>query len=40
MSAYRELLGNECIRINYSQAPDSVARGIEILAEEVRRAYA
>jgi len=31
---------NECIRINYSQAPDSVARGIEILAEEVRRAYA
>jgi valine--pyruvate aminotransferase len=31
---------NECIRINYSQAPDSVARGIDILADEVRRAYA
>ena len=30
---------NECIRINYSQAPESVARGIEILADEVRRAY-
>lgn len=30
---------HECLRINYSQAPDSVARGIEILAEEVRRAY-
>jgi valine--pyruvate aminotransferase len=30
---------NECIRINYSQSPESVARGIEILADEVRRAY-
>jgi valine--pyruvate aminotransferase len=30
---------DECIRINYSQAPESVARGIEILADEVRRAY-
>jgi valine--pyruvate aminotransferase len=30
---------HECLRINYSQAPESVARGIEILAEEVRRAY-
>jgi valine--pyruvate aminotransferase len=30
---------NECLRINYSQAPESVARGIAILAEEVRRAY-
>ncbi len=30
----------ECLRINYSQAPESVARGIEILADEVGRAYA
>ena len=30
---------NECLRINYSQAPDSVAAGIEILADELRRAY-
>jgi valine--pyruvate aminotransferase len=30
---------NECLRINYSQTPESVARGIAILAEEVRRAY-
>ena len=30
---------HECLRLNYSQAPDIVARGIEILAEEVRRAY-
>jgi valine--pyruvate aminotransferase len=30
---------NECLRINYSQAPEAVAAGIEILAEEVRRAY-
>jgi valine--pyruvate aminotransferase len=29
----------ECLRINYSQAPESVARGIEILADEVGRAY-
>jgi valine--pyruvate aminotransferase len=30
---------NECLRINYSQAPESVERGIAIIAEEVRRAY-
>ena len=30
---------HECLRINYSQTPESVARGIEILAEEVRTAY-
>ena len=30
---------HECLRINYSQTPESVARGIEILAEELRRAY-
>jgi valine--pyruvate aminotransferase len=30
---------NECIRINYSQPPEAVARGIEILGDEVRRAY-
>jgi valine--pyruvate aminotransferase len=30
---------HECLRLNYSQAPDVVARGIEMLAEEVRRAY-
>jgi valine--pyruvate aminotransferase len=29
----------QCLRINYSQAPESVAAGIEIIAEEVRRAY-
>jgi valine--pyruvate aminotransferase len=31
---------HECLRINYSQGPESVARGIEILADEVRRAFA
>ncbi|MCW7755109.1 valine--pyruvate transaminase [Desulfobotulus sp. H1] len=30
----------ECIRVNYSQAPDLVARGIGIIGEEVHRAYA
>jgi valine--pyruvate aminotransferase len=30
---------HECLRINYSQAPESVARGIEIVADEVRRAW-
>lgn len=30
---------DECLRINYSQAPASVAAGIEILADELRRAY-
>jgi valine--pyruvate aminotransferase len=29
---------NECIRINYSQAPESVAAGVQAIAEEVRRA--
>ncbi len=30
---------NECIRINYSQDEGQVARGIEIIGEEVRKAY-
>jgi valine--pyruvate aminotransferase len=30
---------DECLRINYSQAPGSVAAGIELIAEEVRRAF-
>jgi valine--pyruvate aminotransferase len=29
----------ECIRITYTANPESVRRGLEILAEEVRRAY-
>jgi valine--pyruvate aminotransferase len=29
---------DECLRITYSQDPDSVAAGIKIIAEEVRRA--
>jgi valine--pyruvate aminotransferase len=31
---------DECLRINYSQAPESVHAGIRLIAEEVRRAYA
>ncbi|HKJ64085.1 MAG TPA: valine--pyruvate transaminase [Desulfopila sp.] len=31
---------NECIRVNYSQEEHLVERGIEIIAEEVRKAYA
>lgn len=30
---------NECIRITYSQEDDTVKKGLEIIAEEVRRAY-
>lgn len=30
---------NECIRVTYSQSDDTVARGIEIIADEVRKAY-
>ncbi len=30
---------NECIRVSYAQNDDLVARGIEIIAEEVKRAY-
>ncbi len=30
---------NECIRVNYSQDPETVAAGIKIIAEEVKRAY-
>ena len=30
----------ECIRITYSQAPEIVQKGLAILAEEVRKAYA
>jgi valine--pyruvate aminotransferase len=31
---------NECIRINYSQNDDVVRRGIALIAEEAKRAYA
>ena len=31
---------DECLRINYSQAPESVAAGVRVIAEEVRRAFA
>ena len=30
---------HECIRITYSQAPEKVSRGIDVIIEEVRRAY-
>jgi valine--pyruvate aminotransferase len=30
---------NECIRVNYSQDESQVRRGIEIIAEEVKKAY-
>jgi valine--pyruvate aminotransferase len=30
---------DECLRINCSQAPDSVHAGIRLIAEEARRAY-
>lgn len=30
---------NECIRVTYSQDEDQVARGIKIIAEEVKKAY-
>ena len=30
---------NECLRINYSQPRESVAAGVRIIAEEVRRAF-
>ena len=30
---------HECIRLNYSQQPESVAAGIQAIAEEVRRAF-
>ncbi|MCK5070580.1 MAG: valine--pyruvate transaminase [Desulfocapsa sp.] len=30
---------NECIRVTYSQDEDKVTRGIEIIAEEVKKAY-
>lgn len=30
---------DECLRINYSQAPEVVAGGIEIIADELRRAF-
>lgn len=30
----------ECIRISYAQPPEVLARGMEIIAEEVRRAFA
>jgi valine--pyruvate aminotransferase len=29
---------NECLRMTYSQDPETVAAGIKIIAEEVRRA--
>lgn len=31
---------HECIRISYTQAPETVRRGIGIIGEEVRKAYA
>lgn len=31
---------HECIRVTYSQEPDKVKRGIEIIGEEVAKAYA
>jgi valine--pyruvate aminotransferase len=31
---------NECLRVNYAQDPKVVSAGIQILAEEVKRAYA
>lgn len=30
---------HECIRVTYSQGDDAVSRGIEIIADEVRKAY-
>ncbi len=30
---------NECIRVNYSQDPETVTAGIKIIAEEVKKAY-
>ncbi len=30
---------NECIRVTYSQSEDTVKRGIEIIAEEIRKGY-
>lgn len=30
---------HECIRVTYTQEPDKVKQGIDIIAEEVRRAY-
>jgi valine--pyruvate aminotransferase len=29
----------ECLRVSYATDPDTVARGIKIIAEEIRRAY-
>jgi valine--pyruvate aminotransferase len=31
---------NECIRVNYAQGPRVVSAGIQIIAEEVKAAYA
>lgn len=31
---------HECIRVTYSQDPETVARGVEIIADEVKKAYA
>lgn len=30
---------NECIRVTYSQSEDTIRRGIEIIAEEIRKGY-
>jgi valine--pyruvate aminotransferase len=30
---------NECIRVNYSQNPETVSAGIKIIAEEIKKAY-
>jgi valine--pyruvate aminotransferase len=31
---------HECLRVSYAQAPAQVERGIAIIAEEVRQAFA
>ncbi len=31
---------HECIRVSYAQDSDVVQRGVEIIADEVRQAYA
>ena len=32
-------LKTECIRVNYSQDAKTVAAGVKLIAEEVKRAY-
>jgi valine--pyruvate aminotransferase len=35
-----DLVGQECIRLNYAQSEDLVRRGIAILADEINALYA